>query len=138
MKLSLINVIKFMNNMIDNDRDGEHGSMNLAITDGKNVICTRYLNHSVDEPPSLYLFLENRNHGNAIGRQLECIIASEPLYHSDDGWSFIPKNSIITIEYKQEPVIENIDEIIKKISNEQLPPRPAWWKRSFWTHFGWY
>ena len=27
---------------------------------------------------------------------------------------------------------------IKKISNEQLPPRPAWWKRSFWTHFGWY
>lgn len=44
--------------------DGEYGkgnasvtpaaSMNICVTDGRHIVCTRYRNHPVEESPSLY------------------------------------------------------------------------------------
>lgn len=59
-------------------------SMNFAFTDGKTVICTRYINNE-EEPPSLYY---RKLDGNII-------ISSEPVDY-DENWIYIKKNSIIS------------------------------------------
>jgi glutamine amidotransferase len=77
------NVIKLIEKLIDYG-DNIPMSMNFAFTDGKTIICTRYINAD-DEPPSLYYRILNNN----------IIISSEPVDY-DDSWVYIKKNSIIT------------------------------------------
>lgn len=62
-------------------------SFNLALTDGINIICTRYINSNEEEPPSLYIKDINN----------EILIASEPIHIKDSDWNLIPKNTAILI-----------------------------------------
>ena len=70
-------------------------SMNFAFTDGKTVICTRYINNE-EEPPSLYYRLLDNN----------IIISSEPVDY-DENWIYIKKNSIISY-YNNNIYFDNI------------------------------
>ena len=70
-------------------------SMNFAFTDGKTIICTRYIN-SDEEPPSLYFrFLDET-----------IIVSSEPVDYIDN-WNYISKNNLI-IYNKNSITIEEI------------------------------
>jgi len=74
-------------------------SMNFAFTDGKTIICTRFINSDEDNPPSLYY--KQISSGIAI--------SSEPIdYH--DGWNIIEKNNILVYNNN----ILEIDNIIVK------------------------
>ncbi len=63
-------------------------SFNIAITNGKFIIFTRYINN--DEKPCSLYFKENKEH---------VLISSEPIDY-DSEWTFIPKNSIGCYENK--------------------------------------
>ncbi|RCI16878.1 hypothetical protein L249_2043 [Ophiocordyceps polyrhachis-furcata BCC 54312] len=84
--------------------------LNLALTDGHSVICTRYVSSSKDEAASLYYSsgtqwatrttdpddrnyqMERRDKGADI-----VLVASEPLTFERENWVNVPTNSILTI-----------------------------------------
>lgn len=106
--------------------DGEGGSegvvemrslLNFAVTDGKSVVCTRYVSSKTDEPASLFFSsgtswreqsssdgsfvpkpgkgeykMERRDKGADI-----VLVASEPLTFERDNWVTVPVNSVLTI-----------------------------------------
>eukprot|EP01089_Gocevia_fonbrunei_P005986 TRINITY_DN1648_c0_g2_i1.p1 TRINITY_DN1648_c0_g2~~TRINITY_DN1648_c0_g2_i1.p1 ORF type:complete len:222 (+),score=27.57 TRINITY_DN1648_c0_g2_i1:1138-1803(+) len=79
--------------------------LNFAVTDGKTVVATRFINDDASEPASLYYASGTRFEGTLDGkytmvqakRQLCYILASEPLSHGDHNWVPVPKNHMIVI-----------------------------------------
>ena len=78
--MTLIKIIISLNN-------NKTSSFNLALTDGKSIICTRYINSDDEDPPSLYIKQQNG----------QVYIASEPLYTEETDWKLISKNTAILI-----------------------------------------
>eukprot|EP01113_Clastostelium_recurvatum_P004885 TRINITY_DN12167_c0_g1_i5.p1 TRINITY_DN12167_c0_g1~~TRINITY_DN12167_c0_g1_i5.p1 ORF type:complete len:450 (+),score=41.87 TRINITY_DN12167_c0_g1_i5:23-1372(+) len=101
-------------------------SLNFAVTDGHTTIATRFRNHPLDQPPSLYYrkgaefrcvngeFVAvdrpdahcnpcPQTGGPAVdsltGQEPEqaCIIASEPLTYEKDKWKLVPKNHMVIV-----------------------------------------
>ncbi|TDZ28054.1 putative glutamine amidotransferase DUG3 [Colletotrichum trifolii] len=84
--------------------------LNFAVTDGKSIICTRYISSATDEAASLYYSsgtewgtrtsaptdrnyqMERRDKGADI-----VLVASEPLTFERENWVNVPTNSILTI-----------------------------------------
>lgn len=94
--------------------------LNFAITDGKSVVCTRYVSSKTDEAASLFFSsgtswteqsrpgtdtptrkpqpgsgeykMERRDRGADI-----VLVASEPLTFERDNWVTVPTNSVLTI-----------------------------------------
>tara|TARA_B110000208_G_C11655835_1_gene389760 strand:+ start:34 stop:837 length:804 start_codon:yes stop_codon:yes gene_type:complete len=64
-------------------------SLNLAFTDGETIVCTRFINSDLEEPPSIYYKKCKDN----------IIISSEPIDYKDD-WVLIKKNSILIYNNK--------------------------------------
>jgi ergothioneine biosynthesis protein EgtC len=73
-------------------------SANIIISDGKQIIASRYSNQN--KTPTLYWLKDDLNYPGGV------IIASEPLFKGD--WNFCPESSIIN-------VTENLDVIIDAI-----------------------
>jgi glutamine amidotransferase len=78
---------------------------NFAVTNGQDVIATRYVNNDTNDPASLYI---------TSGAKFECregicrmlpagqqehavIIASEPLTNAKENWLKIPKNHLVIL-----------------------------------------
>ncbi|KAF2157457.1 N-terminal nucleophile aminohydrolase, partial [Myriangium duriaei CBS 260.36] len=87
----------------------ESSLLNFAVTDGKSVVCTRYVGSRTDEAASLFFSsgsswvkgadgntgdyrMERRDRGADI-----VVVASEPLTFERDNWVTVPTNSTITI-----------------------------------------
>ncbi|TKA29284.1 hypothetical protein B0A50_03794 [Salinomyces thailandicus] len=94
--------------------------LNFAVTDGKSVVCTRYVSSKTDEAASLFFSsgtdwreqqttaaakaagppkagkgeykMERRDKGADI-----VLVASEPLTFERDNWVTVPSNSVLTI-----------------------------------------
>ncbi|KAK3074616.1 glutamine amidotransferase subunit [Teratosphaeriaceae sp. CCFEE 6253] len=91
--------------------------LNFAVTDGKSVVCTRYVSSKTDEAASLFFSsgtswraqpsalggrtpqigkgeykMERRDKGADI-----VLVASEPLTFERDNWVTVPTNSVLTI-----------------------------------------
>lgn len=91
--------------------------LNFAVTDGKSVVCTRYVSSRTDEAASLFFSsgtnwreqpsatksgppkvgkgeykMERRDKGADI-----VLVASEPLTFERDNWVTVPTNSVLTI-----------------------------------------
>lgn len=79
----LLNTIKIIISLNNN----KSSSFNIAISDGNQIICTRYINSETEDPPSLYI----KKYDNHI------LICSEPIYYEDD-WILVPKNTSIFIK----------------------------------------
>eukprot|EP01102_Stenamoeba_stenopodia_P020171 TRINITY_DN7774_c0_g1_i2.p1 TRINITY_DN7774_c0_g1~~TRINITY_DN7774_c0_g1_i2.p1 ORF type:complete len:347 (+),score=59.20 TRINITY_DN7774_c0_g1_i2:166-1206(+) len=99
-------------------------SLNLAVTDGKCVVATRYRNHPTDQPPSLYYSIARKvtessgiltlhhpkNNASSPSSSPSspstsssdriCIIASEPLTYTASDWTLIPKNHYLMVDEK--------------------------------------
>jgi len=79
--------------------------LNLALSDGKRAVVTRFISEGDEEPNSLYVHSGSRytceggvcrmvdpgTEGHAV------IVASEPL-SEDAGWTRVPKNHLVTID----------------------------------------
>ena len=78
---------------------------NFALTDGSNILVSRYTTDVDGEPPTLYLSMGDRfeNHEGkyrmiSTGNPPQAvIIASEPLTGNREDWQAIPKNQMVTI-----------------------------------------
>jgi predicted glutamine amidotransferase len=75
VKEAILKTINFINNASNNIF-----SFNIAITNSKLIVFTRYINND-QKPPSLYFCRKNNN----------IKISSEPIDYSDE-WTYIPKN----------------------------------------------
>jgi glutamine amidotransferase len=112
--------------------DGEVRSLlNFAITDGKSVVCTRYVSSKTDEAASLFFSsgtnwaeqpsatpqtgrgkigkgeykMERRDKGADI-----VLVASEPLTFERDNWVTVPTNSVLTIHNQNVLIHPILDE----------------------------
>ncbi|KAF2398598.1 N-terminal nucleophile aminohydrolase [Trichodelitschia bisporula] len=99
--------------------------LNFAVTDGHNVVCTRYVSSKTDEAASLFFSsgtnwkeygtrsedgkanykMERRDKGADI-----VLVASEPLTFERDNWVTVPTNSILTIHGQTVMIHPIIDE----------------------------
>ncbi|KIJ50932.1 hypothetical protein M422DRAFT_65558 [Sphaerobolus stellatus SS14] len=102
----------------------EPSSINLAITDGRVLLCCRFRNHANEQPPSLYYsttagptlnrkypghpdgehhtFLDpttSRVHKGHGGQQHgpHVIVASEPITHKPEEWNLVEKNTCVMV-----------------------------------------
>jgi len=105
----------FTKDISEEVRDKDSRSLlNFAITDGKSVVCTRYVSSKTDEAASLFFSsgtswqrqstvkdsvegkgdyrMERRDRGADI-----VLVASEPLTFERDNWVTVPTNSTLTI-----------------------------------------
>lgn len=108
--------------------------LNFAVTDGKSVVCTRYVGSKTDEAASLFFSsgtswtqqpsaaaaenssskpapgsgeykMERRDRGSDI-----VLVASEPLTFERDNWVTVPTNSVLTIHNQTVLIHPIVDE----------------------------
>ena len=85
-------IIKLNNNKVS--------SFNIALSDGKSIICTRYINSDTEQPPSLYINIDNNNN---------FIISSEPFQFNDNNWILIDKNNALLIDKYKNYITKKIN-----------------------------
>lgn len=101
-------------------------SLNLAATDGQQLVTVRFRNHATEQPPSLYwsttagITLNRKYPGHADGPENKyatlkaeehgkhVIVASEPSTYKQNEWNLIPKNHSVTVEKDGEPKVEEV------------------------------
>ncbi|KAF2216526.1 hypothetical protein CERZMDRAFT_33482 [Cercospora zeae-maydis SCOH1-5] len=122
-------------------REGEdvRSLLNFAITDGKSVVCTRYVSSQTDEAASLFFSsgtdwkpqpggdgvvgakpkvgkgeykMERRDKGADI-----VLVASEPLTFERDNWVTVPTNSVLTIHNQNVLIHPILDEHYNSMSS---------------------
>ncbi|KAH8908917.1 N-terminal nucleophile aminohydrolase [Coniochaeta sp. PMI_546] len=118
LRKAMLKTIAIINELIDaipesivhSENVDTRSLLNLALTDGHSIICTRYVSSSTDEAASLYYSsgtqwetkdlqpddnnyqMERRDKGADI-----VLVASEPLTFERENWVNVPTNSILTI-----------------------------------------
>lgn len=119
-------------------QSGETRSLlNFAVTDGKSVVCTRYVSSETDEAASLFFSsgtnwreqpssvrsgppkvgkgeykMERRDKGGDI-----VLVASEPLTFERDNWVTVPTNSVLTIHNQTVLIHPILDEYYNHTPN---------------------
>eukprot|EP01117_Protostelium_nocturnum_P007675 TRINITY_DN2756_c0_g1_i1.p1 TRINITY_DN2756_c0_g1~~TRINITY_DN2756_c0_g1_i1.p1 ORF type:complete len:241 (-),score=2.54 TRINITY_DN2756_c0_g1_i1:120-842(-) len=96
-------------------------SINIATTDGTQLIALRFRNHPTEQPPSLYYSVtagvslnrkfpghpdykngQNSSNGQALKNEHEhgkhVIIASEPTTYKEEDWDLVPKNHFVVVD----------------------------------------
>lgn len=116
--------------------------LNFAVTDGKSVVCTRYVSSRTDEAASLFFSsgtswtqqpssggegaaegakpapgsgeykMERRDRGSDI-----VLVASEPLTFERDNWVTVPTNSVLTIHNQNVLIHPIVDEFYNHAPN---------------------
>jgi glutamine amidotransferase len=94
--------------------------LNIAVTDGHSVVCTRYVSSKTDEAASLYYSSgttwedKSRNGEYQMDRRDKgadiVLVASEPLTFERESWVTVPTNSTLTIHKQTVMVHPIIDE----------------------------
>ncbi|KAK2065747.1 N-terminal nucleophile aminohydrolase [Colletotrichum caudatum] len=118
LRKAMLKTIAIINELIDgipestiqSENVDTRSLLNFAVTDGKSVICTRYISSATDEAASLYYSsgtewgtrtsavsdqnyqMERQDKGADI-----VLVASEPLTFERENWVNVPTNSILTI-----------------------------------------
>lgn len=124
----------YISSLSEEVRNGEdvRSLLNFAITDGKSVVCTRYVSSKTDEAASLFFSsgtdwkpqpdkdgiigarpkigkgeykMERRDKGADI-----VLVASEPLTFERDNWVTVPTNSVVTIHNQNVLIHPILDE----------------------------
>jgi len=116
IKNSLIRVLDYISTMLN----GIPASMNIAVTNGNSIVCSRYINSEIEQPPSLYFSRDDSN----------IIIASEPTDFKKE-WTLIKKNAMVVINNDT----LNINDIVINNSSDKphatLPqPKSELWETS--------
>ncbi|KXT02200.1 hypothetical protein AC578_5944 [Pseudocercospora eumusae] len=128
----------FIKSLPEEVREGNdvRSLLNFAITDGKSVVCTRYVSSKTDEAASLFFSsgtnwreqpstvpagqskigkgeykMERRDRGADI-----VLVASEPLTFERDNWVTVPTNSVLTIHNQNVLIHPILDEFYNSTS----------------------
>lgn len=116
LKESFIKTLKILNNLNDN----QASSLNIAMTNGKTILCSRFINSQKESPPSLYYNIktneskENKKNTNQILNsetnieKRNIIISSEPINNQILEWKLIPKNHILIYDSRRNLKIKKI------------------------------
>lgn len=104
LKNTLISTIRLVTKLNNN----EVSSLNLAFSDGKTIICSRYINSTSEDPPSLYYTYGNKvsQKGTEFFIEIDnqnikkIIISSEPINKYSTQWKLIPKNYLLIFTSK--------------------------------------
>lgn len=94
----------------------EPSRMNFAVTDGQNIVATRYVTDTSCKPESLYVAQGQRlevHEGKyrmiRSGRDVQSvIIASEPLTDAPEDWQAIPVNHMVSVSPELRVRIESV------------------------------
>lgn len=78
---------------------------NFALTDGQNIVASRYVSQESSEPQTLYVakgerFEQRDGHYDMLttrDRVQAVIIASEPLTDDREDWEPVPRNHLVTV-----------------------------------------
>lgn len=121
----------YIKSLPENVKEGQdlRSLLNFAVTDGKSVVCTRYVSSKTDEAASLFFssgtnWREQRSSDGArskIGKgeyRMErrdkgadiVLVASEPLTFERDNWVTVPTNSVLTIHNQNVLIHPILDE----------------------------
>lgn len=122
----------FIKALPDSAKEGNdvRSLLNFAVTDGKSVICTRYVSSKTDEAASLFFSSGTNwrqqpsatpNQKPKIGKgeyKMErvdkgadiVLVASEPLTFERDNWVTVPTNSVLTIHNQNVLIHPILDE----------------------------
>lgn len=95
----------------------EHSALNFAVTDGKNIVVSRYATWPKARPESLYYthgekFICEQGIASIVNPESakNCVlIASEPLTKVKDYWSPVPENSLLTVDPQYKLNIQPIE-----------------------------
>lgn len=105
MKEAMVKTVVFIRDLASSEGCTEGTFLNFAVTDGENVIATRYVSGEGKEPLSLYFSCGSsfelhkgdfRMKRDARGPST-IIISSEPLTKSREDWMAVPVNHMVTI-----------------------------------------
>ncbi|CCG81099.1 putative Glutamine amidotransferase [Taphrina deformans PYCC 5710] len=107
LRQAMLDTITKINTLIDDAGVTDPSLLNFAVTDGTDVVCTRYVSSRTDEAASLFFSsgtsfhqyeagghykMERRDKGQDI-----VLVSSEPLTFQRADWVTVPTNSILTI-----------------------------------------
>lgn len=105
----------------------EPNSLNLATTDGSQLVAFRFRNHAIEQPPSLYYSTKagvtlNRKypdlpdgkenhlaHKQAKEHGSHVIVASEPSTYNSKEWELIEKNHCLMVETDGKAQLEKLE-----------------------------
>ena len=113
--------------MKDNDKEVPHSFLNFAVTDGCQVLATRFSSNDELEPPSLYYStaagptLNRKFPDHPDGKEVKkkairateehgkhAIVASEPNTYKMEDWELVPPNSFVLVDKDLNVVVEKI------------------------------
>ncbi|GBG86382.1 hypothetical protein CBR_g41377 [Chara braunii] len=147
MEKTIKKVVKLVDSVCDEEcRKRELSSLNFAVTDGVNVVGSRFRDSKMEPPPSLYYahgmmcqqpdgsldFVESDSDGDKLTRA--AIISSEPLINNDASmdlqvdWHLISANHLAIID-------ENRDLTVRPISIEFDVAADKFVRRIKWRAF---
>ncbi|KAI9880848.1 MAG: hypothetical protein M1830_010443 [Pleopsidium flavum] len=119
-------VVKLQREKLGGDR-AQPNSLNVAATDGSQLVAFRCYNHAVEQPPSLYYSTKagvtmNRKYPdhpdgkeNPMARKKSdehgrhVIVASEPSTYRKEDWILIEKNHCVMVEKNGDVVVESVE-----------------------------
>lgn len=109
-------IINLQHKLLGGPNNVEANSLNVAVTDGEQLVAFRFRNHEIEQPPSLYYsqsagvtlnrkypdhpngeentkaYKKPEEHGKHI------IVASEPSTYKQEEWELIPKNHGVLVD----------------------------------------
>ncbi len=102
---AMLATLKHLNTWAQDAGISDASHCNFAITDGQNIVVTRYVSDPTQEPPTLYIssgerfeshngeyrMITSNSHPKAV------IVASEPLTEERSDWSLVPKNHVVVV-----------------------------------------
>lgn len=106
LRQAMLDTISTINRLTSSADISDPSLLNFAVTDGIDVVCTRYVSSRTDEAASLFFSsgtsfnqvsdgqyrMERRDKGQDI-----VLVSSEPLTFQRADWVTVPTNSIVTI-----------------------------------------
>ncbi|GJJ14815.1 hypothetical protein Clacol_009083 [Clathrus columnatus] len=133
---TIVDVIRIQKRVMEQKNEPvEPSTINLAISDGKVLLCCRFRNHPTDHPPSLYysttagktlnrkfpghpdgedeIFVDHftgKTHGEQCERDhgTHVIVASEPTTYKLEEWTLVEKNSFLIVDSEGNVTMESI------------------------------
>ncbi|MCB1136841.1 MAG: class II glutamine amidotransferase [Chlamydiia bacterium] len=107
MKAAMLATIRHLDTLTEPFDQQDPSMYNFAVTDGRNVVTTRYSSDPVEKTPETLYFSKvghfhcNEDEGKICletGPTTAIIIASEPLTPDQRTWQAVPPNHIVTVD----------------------------------------
>ncbi|MCB1827391.1 MAG: class II glutamine amidotransferase, partial [Coxiellaceae bacterium] len=117
MKSALLKAIKTISDMQNDIGKGDYSLLNTVITDGEQLIATRYTTANAEKQESLYYTFGEHilpQIGNGLMQPVESgkvgavLIASEPINEKNEEWIEVPRNHIVIVNKDLEITVEPI------------------------------